>query len=146
MNCMNHSCSDKQSISEENNTYPDIFRSHHRRLQQHEEPDQLWSTKNEPSLPAMGGHRWKQTELLGICIGCIVAKTNILLCVVGTNVATCFRHLCIMLNTMLQHHGTVQCAWLYAYMYTRLIIFKESVFPYLIEYRIVKWDLRSRSS
>jgi len=27
--------------------------------------------------------------LLGICIGCIVAKTNILVCVVATNVPTC---------------------------------------------------------
>jgi len=27
--------------------------------------------------------------LLGICIGCIVPKTNIHVCVVGTNVPTC---------------------------------------------------------
>jgi len=27
--------------------------------------------------------------MLGICIGCIVAKTNIHVCVVGTNVPTC---------------------------------------------------------
>jgi len=27
--------------------------------------------------------------VLGICIGCIIAKTNILVCVVGTNVPTC---------------------------------------------------------
>jgi len=27
-------------------------------------------------------------KMLGICIGCIIAKTNILVCVVGTNVPT----------------------------------------------------------
>jgi len=29
------------------------------------------------------------TIVLGICIGCIVAKTNILVCGVGTNVPKC---------------------------------------------------------
>ena len=46
-------------------------------------------------------------KLLGICIGCIVAKTNIHVCVVGTNVPTCFRHVCKMLDTMFQHPGTI---------------------------------------
>jgi len=28
-------------------------------------------------------------NMLSICIGCIIAKTNIVVCVVGTNVPTC---------------------------------------------------------
>jgi len=72
-------------------------------------------------------------NVVGICIGCIVAKTNILMCVIGTNVPTCFRKLCVMLDTMFQHPGTVQCAWLYAYLYVRFILFKETIFPYRID-------------
>ena len=48
--------------------------------------------------------------LLGICIGCIIAKINIIVCVVGYYVPTCFRHSCKMLDTMFQHPGMVQCA------------------------------------
>ena len=48
---------------------------------------------------------------MGICIGCIVAKTNILVCVVGTNVPT----------------------WVHAYLYARPLLFKETIFPYLID-------------
>jgi len=48
--------------------------------------------------------------MLSICIGCIVAKTNIHVCVVGYYVPTCLRHICKMLDTMFQHPGTVQCA------------------------------------
>jgi len=70
--------------------------------------------------------------LLGICIGCIIAKTNIHVCVVGYYVPTCFRHLCKMLNTMFQHPGTVQCALFHACLYACLILFKETIFPYLI--------------
>jgi len=44
---------------------------------------------------------------LGICIGYIIARTNIHVCVVGYNVPTCFRHLFKMLDTMFQHPGTV---------------------------------------
>jgi len=43
------------------------------------------------------------------------------------------RHLCKMLNTMLQHPGMVQCAWVHAYLYARLLLFKETIFPYLID-------------
>jgi len=46
---------------------------------------------------------------LGICIGCIVAKTNILVCVVGYYVPTWFRHPYEMLDKMFQHPGMVQC-------------------------------------
>ena len=69
--------------------------------------------------------------MLDICIGCIVAKTNIHVCVVGTNVPTC--HLCKMLDMMFQHPGTVQCAWVHAYLYARPLLFKETIFPYLID-------------
>jgi len=71
--------------------------------------------------------------MLGICIGCIVAKTNIHVCVVGTNVPTYFRHPCTMLDVMFQHPSTVQCALFHARLYTRFILFKEIVFPYLID-------------
>jgi len=46
-------------------------------------------------------------KLLGMCIGCIIAKTNIHGCVVGYNVPTCFRHFCKMLDMMFQHPDTV---------------------------------------
>jgi len=44
-----------------------------------------------------------------------------------------FRHLCKMLDTMFQHPGTVQCAQVHAYLYARLFLFKETIFPYLID-------------
>jgi len=72
-------------------------------------------------------------RLLGICIGCIVAKTNIHVCVVGTNVPTWFRHLCEILDKIFQNPGTVQCVGVLACLYARLILFKETIFPYLIE-------------
>jgi len=52
----------------------------------------------------------KRDIMLGICIGCIIAKTNIHVCVVGYYVPTWFRHPYEMLNRMFQHPGTVQCA------------------------------------
>jgi len=70
---------------------------------------------------------------LGICIGCIVAKTNIYVCVVGTNVPTWFKHLCEMLDRMFQHPSTIQCARVLACLYARLSLFKETIFPYLIK-------------
>lgn len=39
-----------------------------------------------------------------------------------------FRRLYKMLDTMLQHSGTVQCAWVLAYLYARLLLFKETIF------------------
>jgi len=44
-----------------------------------------------------------------------------------------FRHLCKMLDTMFQHPGTVQCAWVHAYLYACPLLFKETIFPYLID-------------
>ena len=38
-----------------------------------------------------------------------------------------------MLGTMFQHPGTVQCVWLHAYLYVRPLLFKETIFPYLID-------------
>jgi len=38
-----------------------------------------------------------------------------------------------MLDTMFQHPGTVHCAWVHAYLYARLLLFKETIFPYLID-------------
>jgi len=43
------------------------------------------------------------------------------------------RHLCKMLETMFQHPCTVQCAWVHAYLYVRPSLFKETIFPYLID-------------
>jgi len=44
-----------------------------------------------------------------------------------------FRHLFKILDTMFQHTGTVQCAWVHAYLYARPLLFKETIFPYLID-------------
>jgi len=38
-----------------------------------------------------------------------------------------------MLGTMFQHPGTVQCARVHAYWYARPLLFKETVFPCLID-------------
>jgi len=38
-----------------------------------------------------------------------------------------------MLVTMFQHPGTVQCAWVHAYLYARALLFKETIFPYLVD-------------
>jgi len=43
-----------------------------------------------------------------------------------------FMHLYKMLDTMFQHPDTVQCAWVHAYLYARSLLFKETIFPYLI--------------
>jgi len=43
------------------------------------------------------------------------------------------RHLYKMLDTMFQHPGTVQCAWVHAYLCGRPSLFKETIFPYLID-------------
>ena len=43
------------------------------------------------------------------------------------------RQSCKMLNTMFQHPGTVQCARVHAYLYARPSLFKETIFPYLID-------------
>jgi len=43
------------------------------------------------------------------------------------------RHLCKMLSTMFQHPGTVQCAWVHAYLYAPPLLLKETIFPYLID-------------
>ena len=74
-----------------------------------------------------------ETKVLGISIGCIIAKTNIHVWVVGYNVQTCFKHLYNMLDTMFQHPSTVQCALFHACLFARLILFKETIFPYLID-------------
>jgi len=70
---------------------------------------------------------WKEPKaiLLGICIGCIIAKTNIHFCDVGYYVPTCFRHYCEMLDMMFQHPGTVQCALFYARLYARFILLRN---------------------
>jgi len=43
------------------------------------------------------------------------------------------RHLCKMLDMMFQHPGTVQCAWVHAYLYAHPSSFKETIFPYLLD-------------
>ena len=67
----------------------------------------------------------KSSNLLGICIGCIITKTNIHVCDVGYYVPTCFRHLCKMLDTMFQHRGTVQCALFHACLYALVILLRK---------------------
>ena len=34
---------------------------------------------------------------------------------------------------MFQHPGTVQCAWVHANLYACPLLFKETIFPYLID-------------
>ena len=67
--------------------------------------------------------KFHRGRLLGIYIGCIIAKTNIHVFVVGYYVPTYFRHFSKMLDTMFQHAGTIQCAQVYAYLYARFILF-----------------------
>jgi len=38
-----------------------------------------------------------------------------------------------MLDTMFQHPSTVQCVWVHACLYARPFLFKETIFPYLID-------------
>ena len=70
--------------------------------------------------------------LLSICIGCIVAKTNIHVCVVGTNVPTWLRHVYKMLDTMFQHPSTVPCALYLACLYARLYYLRKQYFLILL--------------
>jgi len=64
-------------------------------------------------------------SLLSICIGCIIAKTNIHVCDVGYYVPTCFRHFCKMLDMMFQHPDTVQCALFYVWLYACFILLRN---------------------
>jgi len=43
------------------------------------------------------------------------------------------RHPCKTLDTMFQHTSMVQCAWVHAYLYTHPLLFKETLFSYLID-------------
>jgi len=70
--------------------------------------------------------------VLGICIGCIIAKTNIHVCKAGNYVPTYLWHLYEMLNMMFQHSGTV-CALFHACLYARFITIKESTSSYLAD-------------
>jgi len=38
-----------------------------------------------------------------------------------------------MLVKIFQHPGTVQCAWVHAYLYARALLFKETIFSYLVD-------------
>ena len=59
---------------------------------------------------------------MGICIGCIDAKTNIHVLMLDTM----FQHvLGIILDMMFQHLGTVQCALFYALMYAHFILLRN---------------------
>jgi len=64
-------------------------------------------------------------NMLGICTGCTITKTNIHDCVVGYYVPTCFRHFCKMLDMMFQHPGTVQCTFIYVWLYARFILLRN---------------------
>jgi hypothetical protein len=67
--------------------------------------------------------KFQRGRLLDICIGCIIAKTNIHDCDVGYYVPTCFTHFCKMLDMMFKHillrnprlhiFLTKQCAYLF---------------------------------
>ena len=43
-----------------------------------------------------------------------------------------FTHLCKMLDTIFQHPGTIQCAWVHAYLYARLIFKRKQYFLILL--------------
>jgi len=57
-----------------------------------------------------------------------VAKTNILVCVVGYYVPTWFIHSYEMFDRMFQHPDTVQCTYIHAYLYARLIFKMKQLF------------------
>jgi len=64
-------------------------------------------------------------RVLDICIGCIIAKTNIHDCDVGYYVPICSRHLCKLLDMMFQHLVTAQCVLLYAWLYAHFILLRN---------------------
>jgi len=74
----------------------------------------------------------KLSSCLGMCwvfvLAALLLKQISLMCMFQH----VFRHLCKMLDTMFQHPGMVQCAWVHAYLYARALLFKERIFPYLI--------------
>ena len=75
---------------------------------------------------AKGGDSWV------FVLAALLLKQISLLCKLEPMFQHVFRHLCKMLDTMFQHPGTVQCAWVHAYLYARPLLFKETIFPYLI--------------
>jgi hypothetical protein len=65
-------------------------------------------------------------------LAALVLKQIFLFCKLEPMFQHVVRQLCKMLDTMFQHPGTVQCAWVHAYMYARPLLFKETIFPLLI--------------
>jgi len=65
-------------------------------------------------------------------LAALLLKQIALMCKLEPMFQHVVRHLCKMLDTMFQHPGTVQCAWVHAYLYARPLLFKETIFPYLI--------------
>jgi len=76
---------------------------------------------------AKGGDCWV------FVLAALLLKQISLLCKLEPMFQHVVRHLCKMLDTMFQHPGTVQCAWVHAYLYARPLLFKETIFPYLID-------------
>jgi len=66
-------------------------------------------------------------------LAALLLKQISLFCKLEPKLQHVFRNLCKMLVTMFQHPGTVQCAWVYAYLYARTLLFKETIFPYLVD-------------
>jgi len=63
----------------------------------------------------------------------LLLKQISLMCKVEPMFQHVVRHICKMLDTMFQHPDTIQCAWVHAYLYTHPLLFKETIFPYLID-------------
>jgi hypothetical protein len=72
---------------------------------------------------AKGGDCWV------FVLAALLLKQISLFCKLEPNFQHVVRQLCKMLDTMFQHPGMVQCAWVHAYMYARPLLFKETIFP-----------------
>ena len=76
---------------------------------------------------AKGGDCWV------FVMAALLLKQISLMCKLEPMFQHVVRRLCKMLDTMFQHLDTVQCAWVHAYLYARPLLFKETIFPYLID-------------
>jgi len=66
-------------------------------------------------------------------LAALLLKQISLFCKLEPKFQHVFRNFCKMLDTMFQHLGTVQCDWVHAYLYVRALLFKETIFPYLMD-------------
>jgi hypothetical protein len=87
-------------------------------------PSALW----ELALICFSKKFTKRGDCWVFVLTALLLKQISIKCVVRYYVPTWFRHPYEMLDRMFQHPGTVQCAWVHAYLYARLIFKREQLF------------------